>query len=178
MTVPGEGPGENPEGDADQPRSDPAPYPPNPPGFGPYPAPPPGYPAPGYPPPGYPTPTYPPTPGYPPAPSYPPAPGYPPPGYGAPTDYPAPGYATPYPGSYLPSGPPPGGTNKTAIASLVFSLLGLVLWPLAVVGIVLGGVAVAQTGKPGAVGRELAIGGTAVGVFAIAAGLAYQLWLR
>lgn len=60
--------------------------------------------------------------------------------------------------------PPAQGTNPLAVASLVCSILGLCC-PLAVVGVVLGHVALSQLARPGNTqqGRGLAIAGLAVG---------------
>ena len=106
-----------------------------------------GYPGP-YPPPGYPPPPY--GPGYPPGPmAYPPA-GYP--GY--------PGY------------PPPvrSGTNSSAIAALVCSILGLA--PLcgflfSIAGIVAGAVGINQIRRTGQSGYGLAIAGIVVGILTL-----------
>lgn len=92
------------------------------------------------------------------------APGYPPPGYG-------------YPGPYRPPRPP--GTNGLATASLLTSVLGLLLsipltllcWIgalIPIIGIVLGVTALTQIRQTGQAGRELAIGGIAVGVVMLA----------
>lgn len=54
-----------------------------------------------------------------------------------------------------------------AIASLVVSLLGLLFWPLAVVGAALGVVALNQVRRTGEGGHGLAVAGTAVGAAAV-----------
>lgn len=165
---------------------------PYPSGFESYP-PAPGYPPPGFPPAGFPPPPPtggfppPPTGGYPPpnggypppgagapaeypglgAPGFPPGPGYPPPGYGPPPPgYPSAGYGTPYPGSYF----NPGQAQKTnvlAVTSLVLGLLGLVFWPLALAGVIVGVVAMNQIKSTGEAGHGLAVAGTAVGGLAV-----------
>jgi len=193
MTAPGEDSGENPRANADQPWADAGasgpeqggwPYPS---GFDSYPPSAPGYPPGGFPPPppgGFPPP--PPGGGYPPrfdAPpgGYPPPPpgygapneypgfgtppGYPP-GYGPPPAYPPGGYGTPYPGGYFNPGQPQK-TNVLAISSLIVALLGLVFWPLALVGTVLGVVALSQIKRTGEAGHGIAVAGTAVGVAAV-----------
>ncbi|WP_234812329.1 DUF4190 domain-containing protein [Mycolicibacter longobardus] len=188
MTAPGGDSGENPRGNADRPWSDPgAPSPdqggwPYPSGFEPYP-PAPGYPPPGFPPAGFPPPPpaggYPPPPppgGYPPPGSgvpaehpslgAPPGPGYPAPGYGTPPGYPPAGYGTPYPGSYF----NPGQAQKTnvlAVTSLILALLGLVFWPLALAGTILGVIALNQIKSTGEAGHGIAVAGTAIGGAAV-----------
>lgn len=170
---------------------------PYPSGFEGYPPPAPNYPPGGYPPPpppgGYPPP--PPAGGYPPPPpagGYPAQPRYdappggypPPPGYGAPGDYPgygAPGYptgygtppgyppggyGTPYPGGYFNPGQPQK-TNVLAVSSLVVALLGLLFWPLGIVGVVLGVGALSQIKRTGEAGHGMAVAGTAVGAVAV-----------
>lgn len=73
----------------------------------------------------------------------------------------------PYPGGYLtPAGPQ--RTNVLAISSLVVALLGLLFWPLAVVGAVLGVIALSQIKRTGEGGHGLAVAGTAVGGAAVA----------
>ncbi|BBX23487.1 hypothetical protein MTER_28980 [Mycolicibacter terrae] len=193
MTAPGEDSGENPRANADHPWAGPGasgpeqggwPYPS---GFDGYP-PSPGYPQGGYPPPPPPA-GFPPPPsagGYPPrfdAPSggYPPPPGYGapgeypgysappgyPPGYGPPPGYaPGNGYGTPYPGGYFNPGQPQK-TNVLAVSSLVVALLGLLFWPLALVGAVLGVVALSQIKRTGEAGHGIAVAGTAVGAAAV-----------
>jgi hypothetical protein len=100
---------------------------------------------------------------HPPGPSYPP-PGYPPPQYGAPP----PGYPVPDP--YLPG--PPSGTNGKAIASLVTSILGWVCFaPLAIVGLILGVMAMRETKRTGQAGHGMALGGTIIGGLFVAAGV-------
>lgn len=194
MTAPGEDSGENPRANADQPWAAPGPSGPEqggwpyPSGFDGYSPPPPNYPPSGYPPPpppgGYPPP--PPAGGYPAQPRYDAPPGGypPPPGYGAPGDYPgfgAPGYptgygtppgyppggyGTPYPGGYFNPGQPQK-TNVLAVSSLVVALLGLLFWPLGIVGVVLGVVALSQIKRTGEAGHGMAVAGTAVGAVAV-----------
>jgi hypothetical protein len=88
---------------------------------------------------------------------------YPPPQYGAPQ----PGYpAGPYP-----SGPPPG-TNGKATASLVCSILGWVcLAPLAIVGLVLGVMALREIKRTGQAGHGMALAGTIIGGLFVVAGV-------
>jgi hypothetical protein len=50
-----------------------------------------------------------------------------------------------------------------AISSLVVALLGLLFWPLAVVGAILGVVALSQIKRTGEAGHGIAVAGTAVG---------------
>ncbi|MDT5391039.1 MAG: hypothetical protein QOE04_4680 [Mycobacterium sp.] len=146
----------------------------SPPAYG---APPQGFGAPaGYgPPPGY---------GAPPPQPYGAAPGYGPPpyppqfGYGPPAGYPAPAY----PGGY---GPPKQATNGLAIGSLAASGVGLFLSIVlflfggfagsipALIGIVLGIVALGQLKSRGEGGRNLAIAGIAVGAAALVVSLGY-----
>lgn len=191
MTAPGGDSGENPPGNPDQPWAAGTPRPepggvPYPSDFDPYP-PAPGYPPAGFPPAEFPAAGFPPA-GFPP----PPPPGYgpppgPPPGYGPPPG-PPPGYGPP-PGPPSPYGPPPGfgappgygapypggyynpgqaqRTNVLAISSLVASLLGLLFWPLALVGAVLGVVAISQIKRTGEAGHGMAVAGTAVGGAAV-----------
>ena len=204
MTVPGGDSGENPQANADQPRPEPNygqpdqgvwPYPP---GFDAYPGSAPGYPQPGYAPPGYGGPAdyysaysapgygvppgTPGSPGYPgyPSPTYDVSPGgYPPsygaPSYGAPYGYPGPGYITPYPGSYSQPGMASAKTNALATTSLVLSLIAVVFWPVAIIGIVLGVVALNQIKKTGEGGHRLAIAGTAVGTAVLLLGMLYTM---
>ncbi|MGB3286340.1 DUF4190 domain-containing protein, partial [Mycolicibacter algericus] len=128
-----------------------------------------GYPPPptgGFPPP--PPPGYGAPPGYGPPADYPGVgtpPGYPP-GYGAPPGYPQQGYGTPYPGGYFNPGQPQK-TNVLAICSLVVALLGLLFWPLAVVGATLGVIALGQIKRTGEAGHGMAVAGTAVGCAAV-----------
>ena len=85
--------------------------------------------------------------------------GYPPP--------PPPNYGAPYPGNYF----TPGQAQKTnvlAVSSLVLALLGLVFWPLAVAGVVLGGIALSQIKSTGEAGHGQTVAGTAIGGVAIA----------
>lgn len=76
-----------------------------------------------------------------PEPSYPPPPGYPP--------------------------PPQQGTNKLAIWSLVTSLLGLLCGVGAIVGIVLGVMAIKQLNRSPQGGRGLATAGIAIGIITL-----------
>ena len=116
---------------------------------------------------------------------YPPQPQQPPPygptGFGGPPlpPYSGPGgpsgYGGPpqpmYPGSYDPyQGYPSQQTNGLAVASLVASIAGIPLsflcylgLPLAIVGIVLGIVALGQVSRSHQLGRGLAIAGVAIG---------------
>jgi hypothetical protein len=123
-------------------------------------------------------PEYPPS--YPP-PSPPPPPPPPPPGYGYPPSYHGapPGYqASPaYTGGYDPyqAGYGSTGTNGLAIASLVVSILGLLVslfcWVgglIPAVGLVLGIVGLNQVNRTKQPGRGLAIAGIAVGGVGIA----------
>jgi Domain of unknown function (DUF4190) len=110
--------------------------------------------------------------------------GPPPPPYGAPSGYGSSGYGSSgyggssyggpppmYPGSYDPyQGYPSQQTNGLAIASLVASIAGIPLsflcylgLPLAIVGIVLGIVALGQVNRTHQQGRGLAIAGIAIG---------------
>ena len=91
-------------------------------------------------------------PGQAPNPNYPPPQGYPPPQYGAPQ----PGYP-----------PPAQGTNKLAIWSLVTSLLGLLCGVGAIVGIVLGIMAIKQLNRTQQGGRGLATAGIAIGIITL-----------
>lgn len=88
--------------------------------------------------------------------------GLPPPLY--PPPYP--GYYQPYPTSpgYLPAWPPkPPGTNGKAVAALVTSLGGMVCCGLpAVVGLVLGIVAMRETKRTGQDGHALAVAAVVV----------------
>ncbi|WP_319449390.1 MULTISPECIES: DUF4190 domain-containing protein [unclassified Mycobacterium] len=146
-----------------------------PPAFGPQPGygPPPAYgapPQPYGPPPGFAAPPPQPygAPGYGPPPPYPPQPGY-----GPPAGPPA------YPGGYGPYGPPKQHTNGLAIASLASSGVGLFLSVVlfffggfigsipALVGIVLGIVALSQIKSRREGGRSFAIAGIAVGAAAL-----------
>jgi Domain of unknown function (DUF4190) len=163
---------------AEQPSFD---QPGNPPAYG---APPQGF---GAPPQGFGAPaSYGPPPGYgaPPPQPYGAAPGYGPPpyppqfGYGPPAGYPAPAY----PGGY---GPPKQATNGLAIGSLTASGVGLFLSIVlflfggfagsipALIGIVLGIVALGQLKSRGEGGRNLAIAGIAVGAAALVVSLGY-----
>jgi hypothetical protein len=108
-----------------------------------------------------------------PAPDYPsepvlPPPVYPPPGYPG-----APGYYPVY-DPYRPATAP--GTNGKAIASLVTSVAGwLCCAPLAVVGLVLGVIAMRETKRTGQEGYGLALAGTIIGGLFVAAGLIVML---
>jgi hypothetical protein len=139
--------------------------------------------------------------GAPPPQPYGPPPGFPAPppqpygapGCGPPPPYPAqPGYGPPagqpaYPGGYGPYGPPKQHTNGLAIGSLAASGLGLFLSIVlfifgglagsipAVVGIVLGIVALNQIKSRGEGGRNLAIAGIALGGTALVIGLGYYV---
>jgi hypothetical protein len=118
-----------------------------PPNFGP----PPGFPA-GYPPPGY------------------PPPGYPPPG-------PQGGYPPPYQGGYgyQPYGQgQPSGTNGKAIAALITSIVGLLFCGApAIVGLVLGVMAMRETKRSGQDGHGMALAGVIIGALAVVGWLLY-----
>ncbi|MDV3134485.1 DUF4190 domain-containing protein [Mycobacterium sp. 29Ha] len=92
---------------------------------------------------------------------YPSAPGLPPP------IYPPPGYpgATGYHPTYDPyRAVKPPGTNGKAIASLVTSITGCVCCaPLAIVGVVLGVIAMRETKHTGQEGWRMALAGTIIG---------------
>jgi hypothetical protein len=193
MTAPG---GDNPHDDAapfhppEQPRPwEQYPHPPVDP-QAPVNDPPVNYPPANYPPtnyPEYPSPYPPPPPGPsygfpPPPPAGPPGYGGPPPGYGPPVGYGGPpGYPVPYdPYSPYPGVPPE--TNGMAIASLVTSLAAIPLTALcgigalaAIVGAVLGIVALNQIKQTHQQGRGLAIGGLVVGT--VTAVLPLVFWL-
>ena len=170
MTVPGGDSGEkaqNHTGEPQLPPSQPGQHPPSetPPEFaqpsGPPPAgyPPPAYPLPGYPPPSYPPPGYQTAPGYGPYPQAPPESGGSEGGYGQPPveGYPVPDYA----GGYGRQ----SGTNTLAIVSLIASCLGLLCGGIsAVVGIVLGAVALNQIKQTREEGYGLAVAGIVIGV--------------
>jgi hypothetical protein len=102
-----------------------------------------------------------------------PKPGLPPPIY-APPGYPgAPGYYPAY-DPYRPATAP--GTNGKAIASLVTSVAGwLCCAPLAVVGLVLGVIAMRETKGTGQEGYGVALAGTIIGGLFVAAGLIVML---
>lgn len=126
----------------------------------------------------------------------PPPPGYPPQGYPPPGGYPPPsspyqqappayggaegGYGQPPVGSYPVPGPAGGygqrsETNTLAIASLIASCLGLLCGGIgAIVGIVLGTVALSQIKQTREEGYDLAVAGIIVG---IAVMLAYLVLL-
>jgi hypothetical protein len=101
-------------------------------------------------------------------------------GYGPPAGYPAPGY----PGGY---GPPKQPTNGLAIGSLAASGVGLFLSIVlflfggfagsipALIGIVLGIVALGQLKGRGEGGRNFAIAGIAVGAAALVVSLGYYV---
>jgi len=108
-------------------------------------------------------------------------PSYPPPAYGAPAGQAqhAPGYAPP-PAAYGAPGTPMGyagyttvRTNPLAIASLISSLVGVVMswtWVLAIgvlVGVVLGHIALSQIRRTGERGRGMALAGVIIGWVAI-----------
>ncbi|MGO4444170.1 DUF4190 domain-containing protein [Mycobacterium sp. 2YAF39] len=103
---------------------------------------------------------YPADPGLPP----PPPPGYP----GAPRYYPV----------YDPYRPVPApGTNGKAIASLVLSVTGwLCCAPLALVGLILGAIALRETKRTGQDGYGMALAGTIIGGLFVAAGLIVMLF--
>jgi hypothetical protein len=97
-----------------------------------------------------------------------PPPVYPPPGYPS-----APGYYPAY-DPYRPAMAP--GTNGKAIASLVTSVAGwLCCAPLAVVGLVLGVIAMRETKRTGQEGYGMALAGTIIGGLFVAAGLIVML---
>lgn len=102
------------------------------------------------------------------------------------TEYPPPppgNYPPPPPGNYPPpppsgSYPPPGGyggfepvpargNNNLAVASLVCSVIGLFCGVGAIVGIVLGIVAMNQIKKTGQAGHGLALAGVIVGAVSL-----------
>lgn len=105
----------------------------------------------------------------------------PPPGWGYPpppvADYPPPygGYPPPV-GGYPPqygAYPAPQGTNGLAVASLVCSVTSpLLCFVLAIVGVVLGVVALNQIKRTGQNGRGLALAGIIVGAVIIAVAIA------
>jgi hypothetical protein len=109
-------------------------------------------------------------PGYPP-----PPPGYPPPppGYPAQPQYPGTPFGFPgYPGYPGPVDPyraaQPPGTNGKAIAALVASLVSPLLCGFpAIVGIILGLLAMGETKRTGQEGHGLALAGVIVGAVAI-----------
>jgi hypothetical protein len=97
--------------------------------------------------------------------------GLPPPVY--PSPYPG---ATGYPGydPYRPTTPP--GTNGKAIASLVTSLLGLMCCGLpSIAGLVLGIIGMRETKRTGQDGYPLALIGTVIGGLAVAGWVVYLL---
>lgn len=91
-------------------------------------------------------------------------------GYGSGPQQP---YGQPYGGYGPPSGgygqpggygaPPAGKTNGMAIASLICSLLGLVTCVSAIVGVILGHIALGQIKRTGEEGRGMAMAGVIVG---------------
>jgi hypothetical protein len=189
--------GENPPPEGAETQIVQTPLPDIPPAYAPPPAPPAsGTPPSGYPPPSYPAPSYPAQPSYPEQPSYPAQPSYPPqpsypgqppsyppqPSYPAqPSGYPAP---SPYQSGY-PSAPYAGGygapkTNGMAIGSLVASIIGVPLFfacftgaIAAMVGIVLGVIALNQIKQSGEQGRGFAIAGIVIGGIVLALNLLF-----
>jgi hypothetical protein len=111
-----------------------------------------------------------------PAQDYPADPGLPPPIYPPPPPgYPgAPGYYPVYdPYQRLPA----PGTNGKAIASLVMSVTGwLCCAPLALVGLILGVIALRETKRTGQDGYGMALAGTIIGGLFVAAGLVVMLF--
>ncbi|WP_028479040.1 DUF4190 domain-containing protein [Nocardia sp. CNY236] len=113
---------------------------------------------------------------YPSAPNYPgestppsPQPQYPPQQQPYPPQqpYPQPNYG--YPNSYQPYGPPVQGTNGLAIGAMISSLLTPVTCGLgAIVGIILGAVALNQVKQSGQDGRGMALAGIWIGVGMVA----------
>jgi len=101
--------------------------------------------------------------------------GLPPPIYAPPP----PGYpgAVPYFPAYDPYRPVrPPGTNGTAVASLVLSLAGwLCCAPLAIVGLIMGVIAMRETKRTGQEGWGLALAGTIIGGVFVAAALVVVL---
>jgi hypothetical protein len=107
--------------------------------------------------------------GYPPPPPYPPGqpyPGYQPPYPGPPVGYPG-GHSGYNP--YQVAKPP--GTNGMAIASLICSVGGLFCGVTAIVGVILGFIAMQQTKQSGQNGYGLALAGVITG------GALLALWL-
>lgn len=103
-----------------------------------------------------------------------------PPGYGQPYPggFPPPGYGRPYPGGSLPpggqgpyGGPQLPGTNRLAIASLIASFIGWLVGIGAIVGIVLGVIAINQIKRTPQEGHGLAVAGIAVGIAALVVNL-------
>ncbi len=90
----------------------------------------------------------------------------------------------PYPGDYRATPPPPGrsdtsGTNTTAIASLVCSIVGFAPYVggvLSIVGIVLGAVALNQIKEQPQDGYGVAVAGIAVGVATLVIGLIWTIF--
>jgi hypothetical protein len=181
MTIPGGDSGEKSQDHAGQPEHTSAPPEQHVPDEPPV-APPSGFAEPSGPPPaGYPAPF--------PPPGYSPPAGYPPPGYGPPGAYPPPDYqatpgyggGSPYPPQFPPGyGGSAGGypvpdyvggynqksaTNTLAIVSLIASCLGILCGGIsAIVGIVLGGVALSQIKQTREEGHGLAVAGIVIGV--------------
>ena len=109
---------------------------------------------------------YPSQPGLPPPIYAPPPYGYGPPPYGYAG---APGYYPAY-DPYRPATAP--GTNGKAVASLVTSIAGwLCCAPLAIVGVILGVIAMRETKRTGQEGWGLALAGTIIGGVFVAAGV-------
>lgn len=130
---------------------------------------PPAYEQPPAPPPGYP--------GY----AGPPPQYGPPPGQGYGQTYPPGGYPGPGPDQYgYGYAPPPQTTTNTmAIASLVFSVLGIVPFCgniLSIVGIVLGTVALSQIKETRQEGYGIAVAGIVVGVAMLIVGLIWTIF--
>lgn len=71
----------------------------------------------------------------------------------------------PYPPPSYPARPP---TNGMAIASMVFSLVGIVICGTSIIGIILGHVALKQIERTGEEGRAFAIVGLVVGYVTLA----------
>ncbi|NQE88617.1 DUF4190 domain-containing protein [Nocardia terpenica] len=117
------------------------------------------------------------TPGYPTQP-----PGTPPPQQQYPScpqppaqPYGQPGYGYPGGGQYQPYGYPAQrqGTNGLAVGSLIASILGLCTCVGAIVGIVLGIIALNQIKERGGEGRGMALAGIWIGVVAIVLSIIY-----
>ena len=104
-----------------------------------------------------------------------PYPGGRPPGYGQPYagGPQPPGYGQPYAGAQPPGGQGPygapqlPGTNRLAIASLISSFIGWLVGIGAIVGIVLGVIAINQIKRTPQEGYGLAVAGIAVGIAAL-----------
>ena len=127
-------------------------------------------------------------------PAYPPAPGppagYPPaypgsPGaFGPPVGYPPPlppagygGYPPPFPEPYDPYRPAvPVGTNGKAIAALILSIVGLPLCGVsAIVGMVLGFIAMGETKRTGQSGYGMALAAVIIGAVVLVLYLLYAI---